>query len=249
MLPRVLSLLISALLGAITGILIAGAFPAFAATTTQIDLPVAKSYAQVCGGAGGSFAPVTSARVPGLCLPSPCAAQLSRAQFGALILGRAADGAAWDSYASRYAETCRAEAVAPGLVPRAATTAEFWEPLIDLGTARLWPVLTPLVAGGDRSVTAFYAGPLGKGTWDGPQAASPQRLLQGAAPASGARTATASAVATGFTLAGAEEPFVFAGARALRSTAAAAAMPLKVQLVLSGQAEAVGPCLPRSGFC
>jgi hypothetical protein len=139
MLPRVISLLISALLGAVTGRIIAGASAAFAATTTHIDLPVAKSYALVCGGAGGAFAPVTSPRVPGLCLPNPCAVQLSRAQFGALILGRAADGAAWDSYTSRYAETCRAEAVVPSPVPRVLTTASFWEPLVVSGTATLWP--------------------------------------------------------------------------------------------------------------
>ncbi|WP_411723241.1 hypothetical protein [Loktanella salsilacus] len=108
MIPRVISLLISALIGA---------SPAAAATTTHINLPVAKSCALACGGAGGAFAPVTSPRAPGLCLPNPCATQLSRAQFGALILGRPADDATRDSYASRYAEVCRAKAVMPSTGP------------------------------------------------------------------------------------------------------------------------------------
>ncbi len=51
--------------------MIAVACPALSATTTHIDLPVAKSYALACGGAGGAFAPVTSPRTPGLCLPNP----------------------------------------------------------------------------------------------------------------------------------------------------------------------------------
>ena len=74
MIPRVISLLISALLRAFTGFIIARASAAFAATTTHINLPVAKSYALASGGAGGAFAPVTSPRAPGLCLPNPCAA-------------------------------------------------------------------------------------------------------------------------------------------------------------------------------
>ena len=240
MLPRVISLLISTLIGAFTGLLIAGASTAFAATTTHIDLPVAKSNALACGGAGGAFAPVTSPRAPGLCLPNPCAAQLSRAQFGALILGRPADDAVWDSYASRYAEVCRAEAVVPSTVPRASTTTTFWEPLVSIGDTTSWPALTPLAAQDADNVTAFYAGAGEEGTWEGPQKASRQGLARDASTAPGASGRFAPATANGFALTSTQGAFVFDSARALRSSAAGIAAPPRIQLVL-GQAEAVVP--------
>jgi hypothetical protein len=240
MLPRVISLLISALIGAFTGLLIAGASAAFAATTTHIDLPVAKSYALACGGAGGAFAPVTSPRAPGLCLPNPCAAQLGRAQFGALILGRPADDAAWDSYASRYAEVCRAEAVVPSTVPRASTTTTFWEPLVSLGDTTSWPALTPLAAQDAGNVTAFYAGAGEEGTWEGPQKASRQGLARDASTASGGSGRFAPTPANGFALTSAQGAFVFDSARASRSSAAGIAAPRGIQLV-AGQAGAVVP--------
>ena len=241
MLPRVISLLISALIGAFTGLLIAGASAAFAAKTTHIDLPVAKSYALACGGAGGGFAPVTSPRAPGLCLPNPCAAQLGWAQFGALILGRSADDAVWDSYASRYAEVCRAEAVVPSTVPHASTTTTFGEPLVSIGDTTSWPALTPLTAQGAGNVTAFYAGAGEEGTWEGPQKASPQGLARDASTASGASGRFAPAPANGFALTSTQGAFVFDSARALRNSAAGIAAPRGIQLV-AGQAG--GCCAP-----
>lgn len=237
MLPRVISLLISALIGA---------SPAAAATTTHIDLPVAKSYALACGGAGGAFAPVTSPRAPGLCLPNPCAAQLNRAQFGALILGRPADDAAWDSYASRYAELCRAEAVVPSTVPRASTTTTFWEPLVSIGDTTSWPALTPLAAQGDDSVTAFYAGAGEEGTWEGRQKASPQGLARDASNVPGASGRFAPATANGFALTSTQGAFVLTApapcAAALRASPHRGGYNW-----LRGRRGLLCPCLPRFG--
>ena len=83
------------------------------------------------GGYDDPFPVSKGVRAPAFCLPEPCRAALSREELGRDILGRPAEDWEWDTYYSRYAEFCRAEAVVPrGSTPPVRTAEAFWTPII-----------------------------------------------------------------------------------------------------------------------
>ncbi|MFZ3583345.1 hypothetical protein ACOI1H_14390 [Loktanella sp. DJP18] len=111
------------------------------------------------GGYDDPFPSSKGVRAPAFCLPHPCDEALTRTELGRDILGREVADWEWDTYYSRYAEFCRAEAVVPrgDAAPSGNAVADFWAPILAP------PVLAYLPAGPGRSGIAPSAGSGGGG--------------------------------------------------------------------------------------
>jgi hypothetical protein len=130
--------------------------PAFAATITLPTLAQMDPVGTGCIDGGGYDDPFPSSkgvRAPAFCLNNPCQRALSRDQLGNDILGRPAHNWEWDTYYSRYAEFCRAEAVVPRGGSPVRTAEAFWAPIVA-------PLLQSYLLAGTVGSMATNGGPV-----------------------------------------------------------------------------------------
>lgn len=107
--------------------------PAFAATLAPPAIAVMDPMGTGCIDGGGYDDPFPSSkgiRAPAFCLPRPCDRALTRTELGYDVIGRDAEDWEWDTYYSRYAEICRAEALNADTPPKSLTERDFWAPLL-----------------------------------------------------------------------------------------------------------------------
>lgn len=79
-------------------------------------------------------------RMQPLCLPDPCAGQVSRVFLSREVLGKPATQRQWDTYVARYAEYCRAEAINHEQTrPRARTWSNMTVPSVGTVTSTFRP--------------------------------------------------------------------------------------------------------------
>ena len=91
------------------------------------------------GGVDDPFPSSKGVRAPAFCLQDPCKGALTREELGRDILGRPAENWEWDTYYSRYAEFCRADAFVPRGGAPILTAETFWAPFTAPGIATYLP--------------------------------------------------------------------------------------------------------------